>query len=167
MLFNETSFSNLYKNIEMGFPTTKYRQHATHPIKIINFEWTPFIGMKTLFVRGIAESNDKEYSPMILFKRVNFSLNEEKHVNIVSNGKKYFFEKLSLENNDVLVRCNCGDFKYRFSYYNKLGKSLYGTVTSKYESQGLRGPINPQKVSGLCKHCIKIFEVLNNSDMFK
>ncbi len=167
MLFNETSFSNLYKNIEIGFPTTKYRQHATHSIKIINFEWTPFIGMKTLFVRGIAESNDKEYSPMILFKRVNFSLNEEKHPNIVSNGKKYHLNKISLENNDVLVRCNCKDFRYRFSYYNHKDKSLYGKVAPKYESLGLRGPINPHQVSGFCKHCIKLFEVLENTGVFK
>lgn len=167
MLF-EASFSDLYKNIEKGFPETKYRQHATHPIKIMEVNWIPFLGVKTLYIKAIAENETRQYSPMILFKRVNFTLNEDRKTStITSNGKKYFFEKLSLENNDILVRCNCGDFRYRFSYYNKLDRSLYGKVAPKYESQGLRGPINPQEVSGFCKHCIKLFEVLNNSDIFK
>lgn len=167
MLF-ETSFYDLYKNIEFGFPNTQYRQHATHPISIKSINYLPFIGVKTLFIKAIAENNSKQYSPMVLFKRVNFSINESKNSSIIdSNGKKYYFEQLSLKDTNLLVRCNCGDFKYRFSYYNHKDKSLYGKVVPKYESLGLRGPINPKEVSGFCKHCIKLFEVLENLHLIK
>jgi hypothetical protein len=139
------------------------RQHATHPIVIRELRWTPFVGVKTLFIKGLAQNEEREYGPCILFKGVNY---QGKAVKITaSDGLQYSFDKLSLENTDVLVRCNCPDFFWRFNYYDHLDKSLYGTKRKKYESHG-GPPANPLELPGMCKHIMKMTKVISESGIF-
>ena len=150
----------------MGFPNTRYRQHATQPIEIMEMTWLPYRGVKTLYIKGLAKNEDREYNSMILFKNVDYETNENTVTISASTGGSYKLKKISLEESDVLVRCNCKDFRYRFGYYNSLDRSLYGNVPTRYESKGIRGPINPTQVSGFCKHIIKLFEVLEQAHLF-
>lgn len=161
--FLESSAEELYRSAVKAFPNTKMRQHATHPIVIRELRWTPFVGVKTLFIKGLAQNEDREYGPCILFKGVNY---EGKAVKITaSDGLQYNFDKLSLENTEVLVRCNCPDFFWRFNYYDHLDKSLYGTKRKKYESHG--GPAaNPLELPGMCKHIMKMTKVISESGIF-
>lgn len=163
----ESSLTDLYSSTIQAFPNTGLRQHATHPIRITNIRWTPFQGMRTLFVKGLAQSEGNEYNPIILFKRVNFNLNELKLA--ASDGVEYTMGKISLENTDVSVRCNCPDFRWRFSYYDHVDKSLYGTKPRKYvRVEGSnRPPANPLKLPGMCKHIIKLVEALQQARLFK
>ena len=64
----ESSLSDLYQSAVDAYPKTTLRQHATQPVVITQLHWTPYVGMKTLFVKGIAQNEGKEYSPIILFK---------------------------------------------------------------------------------------------------
>ena len=161
--FLESSAEELYRSAVKAFPNTKMRQHATHPIVIRELRWTPFVGVKTLFIKGLAQNEDREYGPCILFKGVNY---EGKAVKITaSDGLQYNFDKLSLENTEVLVRCNCPDFFWRFNYYDHLDKALYGTKRKKYESHG--GPAaNPLELPGMCKHIMKMTKVISESGIF-
>lgn len=161
--FLESSAEELYRSAVKAFPNTKMRQHATHPIVIRELRWTPFVGVKTLFIKGLAQNEDREYGPCILFKGVNY---QGKAVKITaSDGLQYSFDKLSLENTDVLVRCNCPDFFWRFNYYDHLDKSLYGTKRKKYESHG-GPPANPLELPGMCKHIMKMTKVISESGIF-
>jgi len=159
--FFESSLSELYQSAVDAFPNTTKRQHATQPIEINELKWTPFVGMKTLLLRGSAVNEDREYTPIVLFKGVQYRDKKGKGVLEVaaSSGGKVFVDKLSLEN-DVSVRCNCGDFRYRFAYYNHLDRSLYGPKPTKYNASGVRGPINPMQKEGMCKHVMKIIKGL-------
>jgi len=162
----ESSLEDLYRNAVDAFPYTRKRQHSTHPVVITEMHWTPFVGMKTLFIKGLAQSGEtgKEYNPIILFKRVNF---DEDAIRITaSDGLKYRFSPLSMESVDVSVRCNCSDFKYRFNYYNHLDKALYGSKTAKYESKGIGPPANPKGLPGMCKHLMKMVKALKESGIF-
>ena len=160
----ESSLNQLYQSAVDAFPNTTMRQHATNPIKITNLHWVPYKGMKTLYIRGLAQNEGKEYSPNIVFKQVKYHL--DLGVNIITlidnNDQKYFLEQLSMDDNDVLVRCNCPDFKFRFGYYNHLDKSLQGRKSKKYEGQGL-WESNPTHSPGLCKHIMKLMKVLDES----
>ncbi len=158
----ESSLEDLYKSAVLAFPKTTKRQHATQPIIIESINWTPFIGMKTLFVKCEARNEDRNYNPIILFKNVDYNKNEIKITGI--DGKTYQLGRLSLENSQVVLRCNCEDFKWRFNYYNHLDKSLYGTKRSKYEGKG--APANPMEMAGMCKHLMKSIEVIKNSGVF-
>ena len=77
----------------------------------------------------------------------------------------YNFGKLSLENNDVLLRCNCNDFKWRFNFYDHIDKSLYGNKRKKYENLG-GAPANPMKLPGMCKHIMKTAQALKDAGIF-
>ena len=92
----------------------------------MEMQLTPYLGVKTLFVKGLARNteNGNEYNPIVLFKNVKY--HSEKNQNwieaIAKDGQKFFFEKLS--KNDVVIRCNCNDFHWRFNYTDHLDKSL-------------------------------------------
>ena len=141
------------------------RQHATHDIVITNLRWVPFLGMKTLFVKGLAQHEGREYNPIIVLKKINY---DGREITITaSDGQKYSFNKPSLENTDVLIKCGCGDWKYRFAYYNHLDKSLYGRKPKKYESKGVGPPANPLELPGMCKHAMQLIKVLQEARLFK
>lgn len=167
--FKESSFFDLYANIERGFPQTGHRQHATDTIKIKDMRWLPYRGVKTLYVKGLAQNEGREHSPIVVFKRVNYNINENDKMAVTinaSDGGIYTFEKLTLNNTDLILRCSCGDFRYRFAWYNRLDHCLYGRVPPKYESKGIRHPVNPMEISGMCKHCIKLIKVLGTAGIF-
>jgi hypothetical protein len=125
--------------------------------------------MNTLYVKGLAQSEGNEYNPMILFKGVNYNrqIVGESVKLFADDGMFYNLERLSLENTQVNVRCNCPDFRWRFSYYNSVDESLYGRKPAKYRSTGKRAPANPKQLPGICKHLIKMQEVLQKTNLFK
>jgi len=164
MDFFEASLDDLRQNAVDAFPLTTMRQYATHPIKITNLRWTPFVGMKTLFIKALAQNEGKEYNPIVLFKRVNYKGNEV--LVAASDGREVSFDKLSTENTDVVVRCNCPDFFWRFNYYNFRDRSLYGRKRGMYDSKGTGLPANPMEMSGMCKHLMKTAHVLREAGIF-
>lgn len=160
---DESSFVDLYNGAVTAFPNTRKRQHAVDPIVIETLSWTPFVGMKTLFVKAEARNETRHYFPMVLFKDVDYSPTN-RIVNIRgSDGKDYRFNKLSLENNDILVRCSCPDFTYRFSYYNYVDNSLYGKKPKPYIAKGTGHPANPLQLEGMCKHIMKMIKAIRDS----
>lgn len=167
MNLDESSLTQLYHSAVAAFPHTTRRQHATNTIKIAKMDWVPYLGMKTLFIKGYAQNEGKEYETIVLFKKVAY-LNEvnSKAVRIrASDGLYYNFDKIT-EDQNVLVRCNCPDFRWRFSYYDHLDKSLYGNKYKAYVSKGLRGPANPLQAEGLCKHLMKTVKALQEAGIF-
>lgn len=166
-LIIESSLTDLYKSTVNAFPNTTKRQHATDPIKIVELKWTPFLGMKTLFVRGVAHNENRTYNPMILFKKVSYHKQNTKGVVELhtNEGEQVFLERLSFDNNGVLVRCNCKDFHWRFTHWDSLDKSLYGRDRKKYEAKYNPGSANPTESPGMCKHIMKLTKVLQESGL--
>lgn len=165
LMFQENSLQNLYTSTIQAFPGVQKRQHAVHTIEIKEIISTPFLGMNTLFIKGLAQSDSgKEYNPIILFKNVNYHNNKIPNLAEITakDGRNYFFEKLSLENTDVLVRCNCKDFHWRFSYTDHQNESLYGKVRKKYEAKINPGSSNPLELPGMCKHLMALTKSLVN-----
>ena len=143
----ESSVEELYDSTVKAFPKTTKRQHAIDLIDITELNWTPYLGMKTLFVKGVAHSQEsnKDYDTVFLIKNVNYN-----PTNI-------------LKNNDVLVRCNCQDFLWRWNYTDYKDKSLNGRVRKKYEAIINPGSSNPLEMPGMCKHLIKCYKTILNT----
>ena len=163
----ESSLDELKQSAILAFPNTTKRQHAIDEIEISNVKITPFLGVKTLYAKALAHNinNGNEYNSVILFKGLNYQ--EQKNNNNIEinvNGIHYYFNKLSLENTQVLLRCNCQDFKNRFHHYNHIDKSLQGPNRKKYIGQGL-WEANPQKLPGMCKHIMKMVETLKQINL--
>lgn len=159
----EGSFNQLYRSAVTAFPRTTKRQHATDTIRIIEINWTPFIGLNTLLVRGLAQNEGKEYNPVILFKKVKY--HEQQLAGLVrlraNTDQEYLLERISSEENDVLLRCNCPDFYWRFNYYNHLDHSLYGRKRPPYITDS--SVANPLELPGACKHLMKLGIALKDS----
>ena len=159
LVLQESNLQDLYASTVQAFPRTTKRQHATDPIRIVELNWTPFLGVKTLFIKGLAQSGEsgKEYNTLFLFKNVNYNIQDEsKAVRITaSDGQEYLFEQLSLDNTEVLVRCSCPDFAWRFNYMDHLDDSLYGRKRKEYHAIHNPGSSNPLQLPGMCKHLIK------------
>jgi hypothetical protein len=166
-LWLEASLSELYKNTLSSFPNTTKRQFAIDTVKIENLQWVPFQGVKTLFVKAIVNNEGRANESIMLFKNVNYQLNQKKGtVPVVgANGKKVFIEQISSEQNDVLVRCSCKDFYWTFLHFNSLEKSLFGRDRKRYEAIYNPDSRNPEHSPGLCKHLIKLSKILQNSNL--
>jgi len=161
MYINESSANELYRSAVAAFPNTTKRQHATDPVRIVQLDWTPFLGLKTLLIRGTAVNEGRTYKPMVLFKQVRYG----EGINLRANdGKDYQLKPLSAENNDILIRCDCKDFHWRFNYYDHLDHSLYGRKRAEYVSQG-GPPANPLELPGMCKHLMKMLLALRDAEL--
>jgi hypothetical protein len=167
---NESNLNGLYTSTVLAFPKTRKRQYAIDEIKIAYISATPFQGVRTLFIKGLAknEQNETEYRPMILFKNVIYhnSKNENWAEMIASNGQKFFFEKLNLKK-EVVLRCECNDFKWRFNFEDHRDRSLYGRVRKKYEAKINPGSSNPLEMPGMCKHLIKLVNSLHHNGILE
>lgn len=160
----ESTNSELYDSAVQAFPKTRFRQHATNSIEIVRLEWTPYLGVKTLFVSSLAQNTEKgtQYRPMVLFKGVKYGDPGKGLVEITAkDNQQYAFEKLSHNGSEVMVRCDCPDFLFRFNYYDWVDRSLYGNKRKEYENKG-GPPANPTESAGMCKHLMKLFVALDD-----
>jgi len=167
LIFLEVSLQKLYNNSVLAFPSTTKRQYSTDTVVVEHLDWIPFIGVKTLFIKGTIKNEGRKHDAIILFKGVKYALKQEKKTIpiMASTGKKIFIEQISIEKDDVLVRCSCKDFYWRFLHFNKQDKALYGKDRKKYEAIFRPGSSNPEKISGICKHLIKMTKTLHESNI--
>lgn len=161
-MMNESSLTDLFNSAVAAFPRTRMRQHATDPIRIVEMRWTPFLGVRTLFVKARAQNEGREYSPIILFKNVLYG---QPGVRLRVEGQEVTFAPLSNEETQVMLRCDCADFRWRFNYYDHVDRSLFGRVRSPYESQG-GPPANPRELPGMCKHLMKMWYAIRDAHLF-
>ena len=161
-LFHESSLPELYASAIDAFPSTRKRQHAVDPVRVARLKWTPFLGMKTLLVRGEIQSEGSEYATTILLRSVDYTKNEA--TLLADDGLRYEFGLIDPQVADVNVRCNCPDFQWRFNHYNSLDSSLYGRGRTKYE--GSLWKANPKEMPGLCKHLMKTVKAIDETGIF-
>jgi len=166
MKYEESSINDLYSSSVRAFPRTTKRQHAIDPIEISDVRIVPFMGMKTVLITANAQNESRAYRPLILFKNINFHKEESENlIKIVSEGRTYLFEPPRTESTDVLLRCQCGDWKWRFHYTDHIDHSLYGSNRKPYEAKWNPGSANPLELPGMCKHLMKLSSVLHESGL--
>jgi hypothetical protein len=153
---NESSLNDLYDSAVEAFPNTTKRQHVVDTIKISNLRTTPFLGVKTLFSKALAQNEGREYNPIILFKKVKY----------YKENSNNLLEKLSLDDN-VNIRCQCKDFLWRFHHFDHLDRSLYGSNRKKYQAKNNPGSANPMELPGMCKHLMAFAKSLKESGLIK
>ena len=165
MLIYESTYADLYASVVEAFPHTTRRQYATDPIKVSGIQIVPFVGVRTLFIKADAINEDRHYRSMILLKDIQYEQNlMTGGIEVVaSDGRHVYLHRPSLDDNNVLVRCSCNDFHWRLNYFNHLDKSLYGRKRSPYEAKINPGSANPLRSEGVCKHIMKMAQVLKGS----
>lgn len=169
--FKQFLFESTYKELESNVlsfkPKTKKRQHAVGPLTMSKMDVNAALGVKTLrFMADVNGSTGNIYKVTVQFNRVNFDGKQHKFK--AKDGKEYTIDKLDLNSKDVMLRCQCLDFYFRFGYYNWKDKSIYGNRPKKYvRKTDWWPPVNPEKVPGFCKHVIRTIKEIQAQGFVK
>ena len=165
-LLNEVSLNELYTSTVNAFPMTRKRQHATDLLEVKIVRFTPFVGMKTLMIKSVVQSENREYNCIMLFKDIRYHGNIRDVFGLVEifdqTGTRYLIERISSDQNNLLVRCNCSDFHWRGTHFNKEHGCLFGRDRTPYESLYNPGSANPTESPIMCKHLIAMAKSLHN-----
>lgn len=164
----EASLEQLVNQAERAFPDTSRRQHATDTTSVVNIEMIP--QKNNLLVKGqVRGSQNKIYDIIVQFQQVKYNPPEgEDKVTFVSNEQTYAIAPIALAQNNCKVRCNCLDFRFRFAINNFSDGSLYGSKPRAYQPKpgSKRGPANPTRSPGVCKHIMTFVDELHQANLF-
>lgn len=190
----ETSLGALFANSLEAFPNSAKKHNALQTVVIKKLVWLPYVGVKTLFVKGLAENVEEhtENRPVVVFKGVNYvpltgdpvadtmAISMAKHAgkqlvylgwNDKGVDRRAVFERLSEDGNDVVVMCSCGDYRWRLHWWNWRDGSHFGSKPKKYVKKTDKPPVNPGAggagpLPGICKHIMKLAQVLRQSKLY-
>ncbi len=169
VLNEDVTYPGLYREIQRGFPTTKRREHATHEVAVSKMQYVPVA--RGLQVNAQARSNTHDYAPSILFLDVAYDPDETAGGTSFtgSDGKVRHMQPIDLTMSTCKVKCNCLDFFYRFAQTNYDDDALLGKKPPLYKRVpgSTRDSANPQHVPGVCRHLIKVVELLRRYGMVK
>lgn len=163
----EVTLTDLQRNIVTDFPNTTKRQHATDPVQIVEMKLSPAIPTGDLLCDCAAKSENKVYDTKILFLQVNYE-DDDTPQNVTftgADGETYNITPISLTKSNVKVRCDCLDFRWRFSVWNDSRNALYGDPPPPYQKKTDRPPVNPNQTPGICKHLIKTVDALGQAGL--
>lgn len=168
-LLLETSLSQLTARAERAFPDTKKRQHATDPISLIDLTLIPQRG-SLLAKADVRGDSGKIYNTLIQFMKVRYNPPEgSPNVVFKAADEEYTITPISEHATDCKVRCTCLDFRFRFALNNFADQSLYGRKPKEYQPKrgSNRGPVNPTRAPGVCKHIIAVIDELRAAHLFE
>lgn len=160
---SESSLYDLYMSAVEAFPKTSRRQHSTHTVRVEHVDWVPFEGLGTLFVKGLCNNEGSKNECVVVFKKVRYSPGRGSVGVRTSSGRVVRIEPLSIKESDVLVRCTCADFRWRFAHWDGADGSLFGRRPRKYEASLRPGSSNAEEKPGICKHLMKMAKILSES----
>ncbi len=163
----ETPYGVILGNTLLHFTTP--RKKSSTKVQVIKSVIIPSYDNETLQVKAVTKTKNKSYKTNLLFDEVDFLDKKTPGAAsiIASDGDKYYFKKIALNNVDVRVSCTCLDFYYRFAVWNASDDSLIGKPPPPYIKKTNSPPYNPDKLPGVCKHIIKVMDKLISQQMFK
>lgn len=139
------------------------RNQESNKVQVQEMNLIPSMKEKTLLVKARTRGKDKFYQTLIVFSGVSF-FNEGGHGRQeiqVSDGSTYFIDPIRPYKSNVKVRCECLDFYFRFSVWDKRDQALTGADPKPYHRRTDNyPPVNPSKISGVCKHIMKVVQQL-------
>lgn len=167
----ELTYNQLLAQTKRG-ETIKDSPRAQNASKVQVQEVTliPSLQDKTLTAKSRTRSKDKFYETIIVFSGVKFFTeggNGRQEIQ-VTDGSTYYIDPIRPYKSNVKVRCTCLDFYFRFSVWDQRDDALTGEAPEPYRRKTQSyPPVNPQKVSGLCKHIIKITDYLRQQRIIR
>jgi hypothetical protein len=146
------------------------RESNANKVQIQEVNLIPSLSSNTLTVKARTKTSDKYYNTLIEFSGVKF-FTEGGHGRVeiqVNDGSTYFIDPIRPYKSNVKVRCDCLDFYFRFSVWDDRDDALTGDPPDRYQRKTDNyPPVNPQQVSGLCKHIIAVVKYLRNQKIIR
>lgn len=161
----DATYNQLRQNIQRGFPATRKRQHATGEVNVTNMQYVPVAN--GLQVKATSRSNGHNYAQTIIFSDIKYQPDGGEGTTTFTgtDGSERNIQPVALQGARVKVQCSCLDFHYRFANHNHQADALVGKPPPLYQRVpgSNRPPVNPQQVSGICKHIIKVVDALKQN----
>jgi hypothetical protein len=164
-ILEDLNLNQLHQNIQRGFPKTKKRQHVTHEVNANNVHFKIDTDKKLLAISAdtTTSSSGNKHTPMMVLQDVMFQAPQSgQNVEVVGeDGTKQSITPVKLNVNNVLVACDCEDYIMRFAPFNVQQNCHLGNPPAPYTRKTTTYPeVNPQHLPGMCKHILKIVEIL-------
>lgn len=146
------------------------RDQNANKVQVQEVNLIPSIQNKSLTAKSRTRTSDKFYETIIVFSGVQY-FDEGGHGRQEiqgADGSSYFIDPIRPYKSNVKVRCTCLDFYFRFSVWDQRDDALTGEPPQPYQRKtDSYPPVNPQKVSGLCKHIIKLTNYLKQQRIIR
>lgn len=134
--------------------------NADYGARISNLDLRYDKGVRTLTFYGEVRSSSRPigYTVMVTFKNV------EPTQNLTDEEIQQGFQpKPSLGKNEVLVRCSCTSYRFRFDKANRSHRAGTGARFAAYHRKTDRAPNNPRNLPGFCKHLLEFITYLQDN----
>ena len=146
------------------------REQNANKVNVQEVNLLPSLQDKTLTAKARTRGKDKHYETIIVFSGVQY-FNEGGHGRQeiqAADGSTYFIDPIRPYKSNVKVRCTCLDFYFRFSVWDQRDDALTGDPPEPYRRKtDSYPPVNPSKVSGLCKHIIGLMKYLKTQRIIR
>lgn len=148
------------------------KQYVVGKISAIDTKYLP--REKQLFISCQTVSSDKSklYKTQLVFDGITNSDTQDK-IHLLpysSHGKGVeLYLKQVLVTDKFRTRCNCSDYYYMWSFFNKKNKALIGPHKQyvPVSPPSGRPPVNPTESPGACKHILALIKKLMLEDVIK
>jgi hypothetical protein len=162
----ELTFDKLIRNTDRAFKND--RNVRASDVKITNTIFIPYINDNYLEVEAESKTDNGKYISRIVFENIFYRDEPSKRTAriVTVDGAEYYFDRINRSRSNVKVSCTCLDFHYRFAIYNYRDNALATDPPKPYVKKTDRPPVNPAKVSGVCKHIIRMVEELERDNIF-
>ncbi len=161
-VLTEMSIVDLKRRTETSFDTKK-RHKIVNEVSIRNLTYTQVDDDK-IRVDSTSTTGNMSYNTQIVLTGVE----------IVPRDTPNSLDILHTSNimpiqdkGECKFRCSCLDYRWTFAHYNNMSKNLHGNPFPPYQATTDRGPRNPLHTPGLCKHLLKLIEVLKSAKVIQ
>jgi hypothetical protein len=167
----EMTYNELLRQTKTGETVRNSpRVSNAHKVQIQQVVLIPSTNEKTLTAKATTRTSKKSYETIIVFSGVSFfneGGNGRQEIQ-VNDGSTYFIDPIRPYKSNVKVRCTCLDFYFRWSVWDQRDKALTGEPPEPYHRKTTTyPPVNPQKLSGVCKHIIALTDYLKRERIIR
>lgn len=146
------------KNLSKVTPSTPHRIDNSPRVYGLNLRYDA--GVKTMTFTGEVRSSTRHagYTVILTFKDIEQTdgLSPEEIV-------QGFYPKPNLSKNEVLMRCSCPSYRFRFDTANRKARMGTGARFGAYHRLTNRKPNNPNDLPSGCKHLFEFIIYLQNN----
>ena len=167
----EMKYNELLRQTETGETVRDSpRESNANKVQIQQVVLIPSLTDKTLTAKAITRTKEKSYETIIVFSGVSYHKEGGHGRQEIqgSDGGSYFIDPIRPYKSDVKVRCTCLDFYFRWSVWDQRDKALTGEPPEPYQRKtDSYPPVNPQQLSGICKHIIGLTNYLKKERIIR
>lgn len=167
-LTEDATYTQLRTNLDTAFPDTRKRQHATSEVSINKVLLTPMAN--ALQVRSYSRSNSHHYKQVLIFSDVDYNPPDPTMAATFmgTDRQQHTITPINLREQSVKVSCSCLDFHYRFAAWNHEADALSSQPPPPYiRKTQTRPPANPMHAPGMCKHIVKLVDILKRRKLVR